>query len=90
MGDSISKEDSIKKGWKVVGDTDLWVLLCKAVNLDTGEYHSTKVLHLETGCLIQCDSQDQNGNLVRTTTYAPEECELLLRRSVNSCREPSA
>jgi len=57
MGHSTSKEDSEKRGWEVTGDTDLWNLLCKAVNLDTGEYHSTKVLHLRDGsAVLQCDS----------------------------------
>ncbi len=57
MGHSTSMEDSVKCGWEVTGNTDLWNLLCKAVNHDTGEYHSTKVLHLEDGTsVLQCDS----------------------------------
>lgn len=76
MADSISKADSIKKGWEVTGDTDQWRLLCKAVNHDTGEYHSTKALDLtDGGCLVQCDSRvampDGSYAFSRTTTYAP-------------------
>lgn len=76
MGDSLSKADSIKKGWEVHGDTDMWELLCKAVNHDTGEYHSTKMLRLDGGgCLIQCDSRTRDGDLfvdfVRAQTYCP-------------------
>lgn len=64
--------DAIAKGWEVTGNTDKWDLLCKAVNHDTGEYHSTKMLRLfGGGCLIQCDSRTADGQLVRTTTYAP-------------------
>lgn len=57
MGMSTSMEDSVRKGWEITGNTDLWQLLCKAVNHDTGEYHSTKVLRLESGgAVLQCDS----------------------------------
>ena len=57
MGHSTSMEDSKKRGWEVTGNTDLWELLCKATNHDTGEYHSTKVLRLQDGsAVLQCDS----------------------------------
>ncbi len=57
MGTSTSMEDSKKKGWEVTGNTDMWELLCKAVNHDTGEYHSTKMLLQQGGgCVLQCDS----------------------------------
>ena len=57
MAQTTSMADSVKKGWKVTGNTDIWKLLCKASNLDTGEYHSTKMLTLEDGSVVlQCDS----------------------------------
>lgn len=72
---SIDAASSKKLGWKVTGNTDMWELLCKAVNQDTGEYHSTKILRLTEGvCIIQCDSVDRLGRLVRTSnvTRIPE------------------
>jgi len=57
MGHTTSMEDSKKHGWEVTGNTDMWRLLCKAVNHDTGEYHSTKLMKLDDGsAVIQCDS----------------------------------
>lgn len=70
MGDSTSMADSIKKGWEVTGNTDVWELLCKAVNHDTGEYHCTKVLHLaDGGCLVQSDTRTTGGQFIRVQTH---------------------
>lgn len=75
MGHSKDMADSVKRGWEVTGNTDLWRLLCKAVNHDTGEYHSTKVLMLEDGsCVLQCDSLVDAGG--------PEGVKLQFRRSM--------
>lgn len=67
MGTTTSMEDSQKKGWEVTGNTDVWELLCKAVNHDTGEYHSTKILRLKHGgCVMQVDSVTKDGKFHRS------------------------
>jgi len=59
-------------GWQVTGDPDKWELLCKASNMDTGEYHSTKVLTLEDGqCVICVDTRTPEGQFVRSMVVAP-------------------
>ncbi len=79
MGHSKDMADSIKRGWEVTGDTDVWELLCKAVNHDTGEYHSTKVLRLKDGgCVLQCDSMFNGAKKGAPVRLTPRRSMLVL------------
>lgn len=45
---------------KVVGNGDLWQLLCKASSQEEGWMKSTKAMEVADGCLVQVTTQQRN------------------------------
>lgn len=45
---------------KVVGNGDLWQLLCKASSQEQGWMKSTKAMETFEGCLVQVSTQQRN------------------------------
>ena len=45
---------------KVVGDCDIWKLLCKASSAQQGWMKSTKAMQIQGGCLVQVTTQQKN------------------------------
>ncbi|RKZ04254.1 hypothetical protein DRQ25_17200 [Candidatus Fermentibacteria bacterium] len=47
---------------KVIGNGDLFQLLCKASSQSEGWMKSTKAMQVPNGCLVQVTTQQKNGN----------------------------
>lgn len=43
---------------KVTGNTDLWVLICKASSESGGWMKSTKAMQMPSGCLVQVSTKE--------------------------------
>jgi hypothetical protein len=60
---------------KVVGDGDMWQLLCKASSQSEGWMKSTKAIDTPEGCLVQVTTQQRNPDgsyaLAEAITYVP-------------------
>jgi len=60
---------------KVVGDGDMWQLLCKASSQGEGWMKSTKAMQLPDGCLVQVTTQQRDNHgqyaVAEAVTYVP-------------------
>ncbi len=70
--DVVNIEDATKKvsDIKVVGNGDLWQLLCKASSKEQGWMKSTKAMQIASGCVVQVTTQ-QGGNIAEAITFVP-------------------
>ncbi len=63
------------KDIKVVGNGDLFQLLCKASSEEEGWMKSTKAMNVGNGCVVQVTTQQRNGDLTYSVaealTYVP-------------------
>jgi hypothetical protein len=67
IADAQSKVSDIK----VVGNGDLWQLLCKASSVEQGWMKSTKAMYIaQFGCLIQVTTQ-QGDQIAESVTFVP-------------------
>ena len=83
MGTNSSTAEAVKSGWVITGELspDVWRLICKATNHDTGEYHSTKGMELSDGTwLIQCDSRQADGTFTRNQTHTSAKPRFMIQR----------
>lgn len=59
----------------VYGDGDTFALLCKASSKDQGWMKSTKVCNVQTGCIVQVSTQQQNPDgsyvVAEALTFVP-------------------
>lgn len=74
----ISEEKSAKKNisdLKVYGNTDTFLLLCKASSQEEGFMKSTKVCNVQSGCIVQVSTQQKNPDgsysVAEALTYVP-------------------
>lgn len=60
---------------KVVGNGDMFQLLCKASSKNEGWMKSTKAMEVEGGCVVQVTTQQQNidctYSVAEALTYVP-------------------
>ena len=60
---------------KVVGNGDMFKLLCKASSLEQGWMKSTKAMEVHNGCVIQVTTQQKNQDgsysLAESVTFVP-------------------
>ena len=56
---------------KVMGNPDVWHLLCKASSQKQGWMKSTKVMELPNGCLIQISTQ-QDNRVAEALAFIPD------------------
>ncbi len=60
---------------RVVGDGDMFKLLCKASSYDKGWMKSTKAMQVEGGCVVQVTTQQRNPDgsyaVAEALTYVP-------------------
>ena len=63
------------KDIKIVGNGDMFRLLCKASSQDEGWMKSTKAMQVEGGCVVQVTTQQRNPDgsyaLAEALTYVP-------------------
>lgn len=61
---------------EVVGDPDLWQLICKASSKSQGWMKSTKAMKVVGGCLVQVTTQQKNPDgsyaVAESITFAPD------------------
>ena len=66
------------KDIKVVGNGDLFQLLCKASSEAEGWMKSTKAMEIPGGCLVQVTTQQRNEDgtyaVAEALTFAPDVC----------------
>ncbi len=56
---------------KIIGNPDIWHLLCKASNTEQGWMKSTKAMYIpNVGCVVQVTTQ-QDGNVSDALTFVP-------------------
>ena len=74
----ISEEKGAKKNIKdivIYGNTDTFLLLCKASSQDEGWMKSTKVANVPGGCIVQVSTQQKNPDgsyiLAEALSYVP-------------------
>jgi hypothetical protein len=60
---------------KVVGDGDMFKVLCKASSQSEGWMKSTKALEMDAGCLVQVTTQQRNSDgsyaVAEALTFVP-------------------
>jgi hypothetical protein len=60
---------------KIVGNGDLWQLLCKASSESEGWMKSTKAMEINNGCVVQVTTQQRNSDgsysLAEAITFVP-------------------
>jgi hypothetical protein len=67
IADAQSKISDIE----VVGNGDLFQLICKASSKEQGWMKSTKAMYVEgVGCVVQCSTQ-QGDNVAESLTFVP-------------------
>lgn len=59
------------KDIEIIGDSDMFQLLCKASSKDEGWMKSTKAMQLPNGCLVQVTTQ-QGDNVAEALQYVPD------------------
>lgn len=63
---------------KVVGDGDMFALLCKASSENEGWMKSTKAMQTPTGCVVQVTTQQRNSDgsyaVAEALTFVPGVC----------------
>lgn len=63
------------KDIKVVGNGDMFRLLCKASSQEEGWMKSTKAMQVETGCVVQVTTQQRNPDgsyaVAEALTFVP-------------------
>ena len=73
---------------KVVGNGDMFQLLCKASSQAEGWMKSTKACDTGTGCIVQVSTQQRNMDgsysLAEAITFVPDVC---IREDVNNGRK---
>ena len=66
------------KDIKVVGNGDMFQLLCKASSENEGWMKSTKAMELLTGCVVQVTTQQRNPDgsysIAEAITFVPHTC----------------
>ena len=66
------------KDIKVVGNGDMFQLLCKASSENEGWMKSTKAMELPTGCVVQVTTQQRNPDgsysIAEAITFVPYMC----------------
>ena len=66
------------KDIQVVGNGDMFQLLCKASSEAEGWMKSTKAMNTETGCVVQVTTQQRNPDgsysIAEALTYVPGVC----------------
>jgi hypothetical protein len=55
---------------EITGDVDMWICICKAVNKKEDWMKSTKVLNMQTGCLVQVSTRYAD-RVAEAVTYVP-------------------
>lgn len=58
------------KDLKIIGNPDLWKLLCKVSSEQENFMKSTKVMNVPGGCIIQV-STNENNNIAEALTFIP-------------------
>lgn len=59
------------KDIEIVGNSDMFQLLCKASSKEEGWMKSTKAMQLPNGCLVQVTTQ-QGDNVAEALQYVPD------------------
>lgn len=55
---------------KVVGDGDLWKVLCKASSVSEGWMKSTKAMEVPGGCVVQVTTHQKNADFSHSVAEA--------------------
>ena len=74
----VSDARQIVKDIKVVGNGDMFQLLCKASSENEGWMKSTKAMELPNGCVVQVTTQQRNPDgsysIAEAITFVPHVC----------------